>query len=100
MCSPGVYLLEELGCSMCLAIRGKILEIHETGDLRVGKAQFGGITRQVQLSFVPEARTGDWVMVHVGFAISVVDAEEAEKTYQILQSMGLLDAELPPAEAL
>jgi len=85
---------------MCLAIPGKILEIHEAGDLRVGKVQFGGITRQVQLSFVPEARTGDWVMVHVGFAISMVDAEEAEKTYQILQSMGLLEAELPPAGAL
>jgi hydrogenase expression/formation protein HypC len=61
--------------------------------------QFGGIVRQVSLNFVPEAGLGDYVMVHVGFAISVVDAEEAERTYKILEEMGELEAELPPAEA-
>ena len=75
---------------MCLAIPGRILEIDEAGGLRVAEVQFGGIQRQVQLCFVPEARTGDWVVVHVGFAISVVEAEEAERTYEMLQSMGLL----------
>lgn len=84
---------------MCLAIPGKILEIDEASGLRVGKVQFGGIMRQVQLTFVPEARIGDYVMVHVGFAISLVDAEDAQRTYQILEGMGLLEAELPPAEA-
>jgi len=83
---------------MCLAIPGKILEIDECNAVRVGKVQFGGITRQVQLGFVPEAGIGDYVMVHVGFAISVVDAEDAQHTYEILESMGLLEAELPPAE--
>lgn len=82
---------------MCLAIPGKILEIDESRGLRVGKVEFGGIQRQVQLNFVPEAGIGDYVMVHVGFAISVVDAEDAQNTYQILESMGLLEAELPPA---
>jgi hydrogenase expression/formation protein HypC len=54
--------------------------------------------RQVSLNFVPEAGVGDYVMVHVGFAISRVDAAEAERTYQLLQEMGALEAELPPAE--
>ncbi len=83
---------------MCLAIPGKVLEIEESISGRIGRVQFGGIVRQVHFTFVPEVRVGDFVMVHVGFAISVVDAEEAERTYQILQSMGLLEAELPPVE--
>jgi hydrogenase expression/formation protein HypC len=79
---------------MCLAIPGKVLEIEERDGSRIGKVQFGGIVRQVSFTFVPEVRVGDYVMVHVGFAISIVDAEEAERTYQILQSMGLLETEL------
>ncbi len=81
---------------MCLAIPGKILEIQEIGQMRAGRVQFGGIVRQVSLVFVPEARQGDYVMVHVGFAISQVDSAEAERTYQLLQEMGALEAELPP----
>ena len=84
---------------MCLAIPGKVLDIQEQGPLRSARVQFGGIVRQVSLNFVPEAGLGDYVMVHVGFAISVVDAEEAERTYKILEEMGELEAELPPAEA-
>jgi len=84
---------------VCLAIPGKVLEIQEQGPLRSARVQFGGIVRQVSLNFVPEAELGDYVMVHVGFAISVVDAEEAERTYKILEEMGELEAELPPAEA-
>jgi len=84
---------------MCLAIPGKVLEIEEREGLRTGKVQFGGIVRQVRFDFVPDVQIGEYVMVHVGFAISVVDAEEAERTYEILQSMGLLESELP-AEAL
>jgi hydrogenase expression/formation protein HypC len=55
--------------------------------------QFGGITRLVQLDFVPEAGVGDYVIVHVGFALSKVNAEEAERTYQLLEEMGMLDTE-------
>ncbi len=85
--------------AVCLAIPGKIIEIQELGPLRAGRVQFGGIVRQVSLNFVPEAKLGDYVMVHVGFAISCVDAAEAERTYQLLQEMGALEAELPPAES-
>ncbi len=83
---------------MCLAIPGKILDCIESGGLRVGRVQFGGVVRQTSLSFVPEAQVGDYVMVHVGYAISRVDAEEAEKTYQLLTEMGALEAELGPEE--
>jgi hydrogenase expression/formation protein HypC len=83
---------------VCLAIPGKILEIQELGQMRAARVQFGGIVRQVSLDFVPEAGLGDYVMVHVGFAISRVDAFEAERTYKLLEEMGALEAELPPAE--
>jgi hydrogenase expression/formation protein HypC len=81
---------------MCLAVPGKILDTEECNGVRSGRVQFGGITRQVSLNFVPEAAVGDYVMVHVGFAISRVDAAEAERTYQLLEEMGALQSELPP----
>jgi len=83
---------------MCLAIPGKILSSEEMGLARVGRVQFGGIVRQVRLDFVPEAEIGDYVMVHVGFAISKVDEAEAQRTYELLAEMGALEAELPPGE--
>jgi hydrogenase expression/formation protein HypC len=58
---------------------------------------FGGIVTQACLDYVPGVQTGDYVFVHVGFAISKVDREEAERTYQALESMGLLEGELPPS---
>jgi hydrogenase expression/formation protein HypC len=81
---------------MCLAIPGKVVSIDESNGLRVGRIQFGGIIRQASLDFVPEAQVNDYVMVHVGFAISLVDAQEAERTYQLLEEMGALEVELPP----
>ncbi len=83
---------------MCLAIPGKILEIQEIGEMRAARVQFGGIVRQVSLVFVPEAELGDYVMVHVGFAISQVDSVEAERTYKLLEEMGALEEELPRDE--
>lgn len=79
---------------MCLAVPGRVIEAEERDGNRVAKVQFGGITRQVFLNFVPEANVGDYVMVHVGFAISRVDTEEAERTYRLLEQMGLLESEL------
>jgi hydrogenase expression/formation protein HypC len=83
---------------MCLAIPGKILDSEEQGGLRIGRVQFGGIVREARLDFVPEAEVGDYVMVHVGFAISRVDAREAERTYELLEQMGMLEEEIPPEE--
>ena len=79
---------------MCLAIPGKILSSERHNGIRVGRVQFGGIRRETCLDFVPEAAVGDYVMVHVGFAISRVDREEAERSYELLESMGLLQREL------
>jgi hydrogenase expression/formation protein HypC len=76
---------------MCLAVPGKIVETEEIGGIRLGRVQFGGVTRQACLDFVPEAQVGDFVLVHVGFAISRVDAREAARTYQLLEEMGALD---------
>lgn len=79
---------------MCLAIPGKILNTQIDTGVRVGRIEFGGIIRSACLDFVPEAVPGDYVMVHVGFAISRVDAAEAERAYQALAEMGVLEAEL------
>jgi hydrogenase expression/formation protein HypC len=81
---------------MCLAIPGKITEIDEVAGLRVAKVQFGGISRQTHLDFLPDANLGDYVLVHVGFAISKVDSEEAERTLQLLTEI-VLKEELGPA---
>ena len=81
---------------MCLAIPGKVLSIEQINGLRMGRVEFGGIIRQANLDFVPEVKEGDYVMVHVGFAISRVDAAEAERTYQLLEEIGILEGELPP----
>ena len=84
---------------MCLAVPGKILSIE--GDdpvFRTGKVDFAGIQKRVNLSCVPEARVGDYVLVHVGFALSVVDEAEAIKVFEHLREMGDL-AELTEGEA-
>jgi len=84
---------------MCLAIPGKILSSEENDGIRVGRVQFGGIVRSARLDFVPEAAVGDYVMVHVGFAISTVNETEAQRTYALLEEAGALEAELSPPEA-
>ena len=78
---------------MCLAVPGKVLSKESIDGVEVGQVQFGGITRQVALGFVPEAEVGDYVMVHVGFAISRVDEAEAQRTYEILEQLGALQEE-------
>lgn len=75
---------------MCLAIPGKVLEEFESRGLRMARVQFGGIVREASLDYVPDAKVGDYVLVHVGFAISKVDAAEAERTYKLLEEMDQL----------
>jgi hydrogenase expression/formation protein HypC len=74
--------------AMCLAIPGRILETSDEGASRIAKVQFGGVTRQIHLDFVPEANIGDYVLVHVGFAISRIDEAEAARTFQLLHELG------------
>lgn len=78
---------------MCLAIPGKILSIEDQTEsvFQIGKVSFGGITKRINLSLVPEAKVGDHVLVHVGVAVSVIDEEEARKTMSFLRGTGDLD---------
>lgn len=75
---------------MCLAIPGKILNIPQTDSImRMGKVSFGGAVREVNLVYVPEAREGDYVIVHVGFAISVLNQQEASRILDTLDELDL-----------
>ncbi|MCC7451441.1 MAG: HypC/HybG/HupF family hydrogenase formation chaperone [Anaerolineae bacterium] len=76
---------------MCLAVPGKIISISgEDPFTRTGKINFGGIIKEANLAYVPEAKVGDYAIVHVGFAISIVDEKEAAQVFDYLQSMGEL----------
>jgi hydrogenase expression/formation protein HypC len=82
---------------MCLAVPGRILEI--TGEdpyFRTGRVSFGGVIKEVNLAFVPEARVDDYVLVHVGSALSVVDEQEAAAVFSYLREMGELEELTPP----
>ncbi|MBI3585934.1 MAG: HypC/HybG/HupF family hydrogenase formation chaperone [Ignavibacteriales bacterium] len=72
---------------MCLAIPGKVLEIDRTVQPAMGKVSFGGIQKQVCLEWVPDVKVGEYVVVHVGFAISAMDGEEALKTLKLFEEM-------------
>jgi hydrogenase expression/formation protein HypC len=76
---------------MCLAVPGKIVRIvGEDSTLRTGKVDFGGIFKEINLSFVPEAKVNDYVLVHVGFALNIVDEKEASRVFEFLKSMDAL----------
>lgn len=79
---------------MCLGIPGKVTEIRDEGGLAMGRVDFGGVRKDACLAYLPELRVGDYVIVHVGFAISRVDEEEALKTLEILEQMGVMEPEL------
>jgi hydrogenase expression/formation protein HypC len=76
---------------MCLAIPGKIVELGEKSCMRMGRIDYGGITREACLEYITDPKIGEYVMVHVGFAISKVDAEEAARTYRYLAEMDQLE---------
>jgi len=81
---------------MCLAVPGRVVEIVDGRDVafRVGKVDFGGIRKEVNLAYTPEAEVGKYVLVHVGFAISVIDEDEAQRVFQYLEQMGAVKEEL------
>lgn len=73
---------------MCLGIPGQVLSIEEDAHgLRKGRVSFGGVIREVSLDLLPEATVGDYVVVHVGFALSVIDADEAQSVFQLLEQL-------------
>ena len=85
---------------MCLGIPGRIVELYETDGTQMGKVDFDGILKEVCLTFVPEAGIGSYVIVHVGFAITMVDEESAHETLALMREMGILAGELDANVAL
>lgn len=81
---------------MCLAVPGRVVEIIDGGDIafRVARVDFGGIRKDINLAYTPEAKIGKYVLVHVGFAISVIDEVEAQRIFKYLEEMGGLREEL------
>lgn len=82
---------------MCLAVPGRVVEIADEGDIafRRGKVDFGGIRKEINLAYTPEAEVGNYVLVHVGFAISVIDEAEAGRVFEHLKQLGEIELEAP-----
>ncbi len=72
---------------MCLGTPGKIVEIYERDGIKMGKIDFGGVIREACLAYVPEARLGDYALIHVGFALNLISEEEAQETLELLQQI-------------
>lgn len=81
---------------MCLGIPGKILSTFTADGLRMGKIDFGGVQREACLDYVPEAEVGDYVVVHVGFAISRLSEQEAQETLNLIREIMDIEEELGP----
>jgi hydrogenase expression/formation protein HypC len=79
---------------MCLGIPGKIIEVFEAGGLPMGKVDFGGVTKECCLAYVPEAKVGDYTIIHVGFGLNIVDEAEALETLDLLRQIDALGEEL------
>ncbi len=81
---------------MCLGVPGKIVEINEKNGLQMAKVDFGGIFREACLEYVPEAQVGDYCIIHVGFAISLLSESEAMETLDLLKQIADIEEELGP----
>jgi hydrogenase expression/formation protein HypC len=79
---------------MCLAIPGKITEIYQKESLRMAKIDFGGIAKEICLAYTPEAEVGDYALIHVGFAISLMDEEEAQETLNLIKEVSEFENEI------
>jgi hydrogenase expression/formation protein HypC len=80
--------------TMCLGVPGKIIDIYEANGLQMGKVDFGGVTKEICLAYVPEAKLGNYTIVHVGFALNILDEAEALETLQLLREIGAIEEEL------
>ena len=79
---------------MCLGVPGKIVETYEKGGLQMAKVDFGGVFREACLSYVPEAKIGEYCIIHVGFAISILSEAEAQETFELLKQIGSFEEEI------
>jgi hydrogenase expression/formation protein HypC len=83
---------------MCLAIPGKITDIYDREGTLMGKIDFGGAVREACLAYVPEAKVGDYALIHVGFALNLISEDEAQETLNLLREITEIEAELDEAE--
>jgi hydrogenase expression/formation protein HypC len=81
---------------MCLGVPGKIVDIYESGGLSMGKIDFGGVTREACLAYVPEAKVGDYAIIHVGFAINLLSEQDALETLDMLREIVDIEEEIGP----
>ena len=81
---------------MCLGIPGKIIDIYQIDGLNMGKVDFDGVTREACLAYVPEAKIGDYTVIHVGFALNVISEQEARETLDLLRQIADFETELGP----
>jgi hydrogenase expression/formation protein HypC len=79
---------------MCLGVPGKIVETYEKSGLQMAKVDFGGVFREACLSYVPEAKVGEYCIIHVGFAISILSESEAQETLELLKQIGSFEEEI------
>ena len=79
---------------MCLGVPGKIIDMYEANGLQMGQVDFGGVTREICLAYVPDAQIGQYTIVHVGFALNILDEAEALETLQLLREIGAIEEEL------
>ena len=79
---------------MCLGVPGKIVETYEKGGLQMAKVDFGGVFREACLNYVPEAKAGEYCIIHVGFAISLLSESEAMETLELLKQISNLEEEI------
>ncbi|MCQ3937856.1 MAG: hydrogenase assembly protein HypC [Chloroflexi bacterium] len=84
---------------MCLGVPGKIVDVYEKSGLKMAKVDFGGIFREACLDYVPQAKAGEYCIIHVGFAISVLSEAEAMETLELLRQIGTMDEELGTPQA-
>jgi hydrogenase expression/formation protein HypC len=75
---------------MCLGIPGRITETFSEGDVAMAKVDFGGLSKRVCVAHVPDVRAGDYVLVHVGFALARIDEDEARRTFELLEELAML----------
>lgn len=81
---------------MCLGVPGKITKIYESDGLKMGSIDFGGVIREACLAYVPEAKIGDYTIIHVGFALNIISEGEAQETLDLLRQIADLGTELEP----
>ena len=80
---------------MCLGIPGKVTELYQANGMKMGKVDFGGVVKEACLEYLPDIQIGDYTIVHVGFAISQLDEEEAQETLKLLRELDMIASELP-----